>query len=522
MSRRKPNKSTKEGGATNGKGGNPKEERRPGGGAGQSVLNLLVRDTGTFSYDWPAGSTLDFDSSDLTSMSIPGAMIYDVVPTIGHSNSVLSPINIASRQMYNFIRHDKSGSSRYDAPDMGIYCVALANVYAFLNWLRRSYQLSNVYTAKNRYFPEAVVFGTGVDFNMFAYNRADFRAWFNMATLRVAKLHVPAAIPLFGRMATMYTEIFGEGPSLRDQIYMLNPAGFYFYKLNSDGSGALEFRSLTHLQEQYSGGKPLTLEALELIFDEFVAPILMDEDFCMMSGDIIHAYGPEALIKLSLLSEEETISHALSLDVLDMFRNAEIVPLDLSDISITQDTENLNGYLRQEIDPTRLASGESKLEGALTLSILKGRKALTTYNPEPTSANTYNNSRWCYSVSNNNKLISGSEVICNARILRLNEQDNYSPATTEFHMVDVLHTEDGFSVSVSGYIHKLWYFMEGSRFTFHPAVYFASGNFESSTPVYPPVMVQQLDNYTLIDRLQVERMHEVTLLNLFGLETSKV
>lgn len=75
----------------------------------------LMRDAASIPFSWSVGTTLDIGVDE--NYVVPGICAIDTVPSFGYSTDTTSPLNIAARSMYSFIRHANSGSANYDAPD---------------------------------------------------------------------------------------------------------------------------------------------------------------------------------------------------------------------------------------------------------------------------------------------------------------------------------------------------------------------------------------------------------------------
>ena len=96
----------------------------------------LLKDTASFSYNYPLGSLVQRTATGkepVDTTAIPGIMAVHVSPAFGGSDSRTSPINVAMRNIYSFVRHANSGHTNYDAPDLAIYLMAMDSCYSFLS-----------------------------------------------------------------------------------------------------------------------------------------------------------------------------------------------------------------------------------------------------------------------------------------------------------------------------------------------------------------------------------------------------
>lgn len=108
----------------------------------------LLRDVANLPFSYPLGYTWDltakapnpFTNSDnqfiTHDLTVPGVMQLQIAPTFGDCKSPTDALNIADVSLFNFVRHATSGSSRYEAPDLGMYLLALDSAYRItLGWL---------------------------------------------------------------------------------------------------------------------------------------------------------------------------------------------------------------------------------------------------------------------------------------------------------------------------------------------------------------------------------------------------
>ena len=294
----------------------------------------LLRDTASYSYNYPLGSivrrTRTGDQPADTN-SIPGVMAVHTVPAFGGSQSPTSAINVAVRNIYSFVRHANSGHTNYDAPDLGIYLMAMDSLYSFLSYLRRIYGVVMTFSYTNRYYPTAVVNAMDVDFEDIHRNIADFRAYINSLAVKVGSMCVPASMSYFTRHMWMYEGYYVDTDQDKAQTYLYVPDGFYKYTLNNvDQSGALE---LTLLRPQgfhvASSGVAdldlLTFKDLHDYGDALLAPILSSEDMNIMSGDILKAFGSNGIYMIPMIPENYVVLPTYNEEVLDQINNATLV-----------------------------------------------------------------------------------------------------------------------------------------------------------------------------------------------------
>lgn len=252
---------------------------------------------------------------------------------IGNSDNKAAPINVAADSMYSFIRHANSGSANYDAPDLMLYMLAYADIYSAINFLQRTYGIAQLYAIGNRYLPDALLYASGFDPDDVRNNLAQFRYGINLLINKASALAVPNTMKIFLRRAMLYQNIYTEGPSIKDQLYMMIPESFTIFDLDPDtGAGMLSQKRWmnwnlgSNLVAGIDKGErlyPKTVSEAILFVDQMIQAIIREEDFGIMSGDILKAYG-QNIIKLTSLPEYYPIIPMYDQWVLSQFSHARV------------------------------------------------------------------------------------------------------------------------------------------------------------------------------------------------------
>lgn len=285
----------------------------------------LLKDSASYAYGYPLGNPINYGPEGLEAnkWSIPGICRIDIAPTIGWASGVNSPVNVASRNIFSYIRHANSGSSNYDAPDLMLYLLAMDNAYSMLSFLKRIYGTVLTYSHTNRYFPKAIVESMGVDFEDISSNLADFRALINTYVVKVGSFCVPATMSYMAKHMWMYSGLYYDQPVEKAQVYYYCPMGYYTYALDEDGAGMLQWH-------EYNGGIIHDFEWFKTTMDSIIDPIISGlgaQDFNIMSGDILKAFGEGNVIKLESLPEGYTVLPSYDETILDQIQNLTLAGL---------------------------------------------------------------------------------------------------------------------------------------------------------------------------------------------------
>ena len=293
----------------------------------------LLRDTSSFPYSWPLGNKLNLGEygANVNQGSLPGVMCIHTDTAFGWSDHPNSPINVAARNVYSYVRHANSGHANYDSPDLMLYLCAMDSIYSYLAYLKRIYGVVNTYNVVNRYFPVAVVRAMGVNFDDIQKNLADFRAFINSFAVKVGSMCIPASMSFMAKHMWMYSGLYSDSAQSKSQTYLFAPSGFYRFTLDQSGAGMLKYG----LMEESGGSNAkgptnpndhyLSFADLVRIANLMLDPVLMSEDMNIMSGDILKAFGPEGIYKVDGIGETYTVLPAFNPEVLDQIQNLTLV-----------------------------------------------------------------------------------------------------------------------------------------------------------------------------------------------------
>lgn len=313
-----------------------------------NTLPELVRDAAKFPFSRPLGtqyvprsdSNVQFDFQ-FNTPSIPGIMCVNWYPTIGLSTHSNSPINIVSREVYSFVRHANSGHANYDAPDLMLYFMAMDSVYSLYSEAVRVYGMMMLYTANNRYYPKALVQCAGWDFTDVQRNLAQLRWAINQFAYKLGSLAIPANMSYFARHIWLNSGLYLDSNSIKAQTYMFKQDAHYKYNptVGNGFKSQLEFTRRTN--------NKMTVNDWIAKMNTFIDPILASEDFNIMSGDILKAFGQDNLFTVAPIAEEYVVVPSYSAEVLSQIQNLSIMGYPDTSIS-TRPGEGAN--IVQRID----------------------------------------------------------------------------------------------------------------------------------------------------------------------------
>nr|ULB12830.1 MAG: capsid protein [Human picobirnavirus] len=287
----------------------------------------ILADTATIPFNHAIGNVFDDSISNVRLVNaIPGIMEVKYIPTVGVSTDYSSPINIAAKNIYSTIRHEISGTRKYDASDVMTYLIPITSIFNYWAWCCRLYGIHKYFVLRNRYVPEGIFRAMHVDYDDFVNHLADFRAKLNQIAFRLSNYKLPKDIPLIDRQMLLNEAIFADGMSDLDQIYFYNTIGHYKYQpAMTDTGGACQL--IPSITELFTYNKPAKVSDLIEYFDKLFFDINTDNDFDKIGADIETAYSENALMHIAELTEDYNIAPIYSLEMNEQLNNADILPI---------------------------------------------------------------------------------------------------------------------------------------------------------------------------------------------------
>lgn len=473
----------------------------------------LMIDSASIPYSYATGSKLplSYDQADIYSTqykigAVPGIMTIGVLPTVGISNDNSSPVNIAARKIYAWVRHANSGSRIYDAPDLMLYLLAMDNIYTMYSHCMRALGFARLYSQKNRYLADTLISAMGFAASDLQKNLADYRFRLNTIGAKISSMAVPNTMSYFVRHAWMFQNVYKDGESDKSQLYLYKPAGYYTYNPTAETTGgSLRY---TAIDQDVS-----VLFSTRLTYlDQMVAAVIQDEDMNVMSGDIIKAYGTDKLIKIGMIPEDILLAPVYDKEVLSQIQNVQFVGLeDSSSCHITQDenaailfnpaftvTGNVllgEGEVLFNIDHDGVTPAETMVASRLTnIQHIDGSTVTLDYCGSEIATCGY---VWYFDDAS---AWNGRPF---RRLFNQFVYDITDVATNPTATIDAIKA----GCLLLGMI---------SQFNYHPQV--KLGVKTSTTTWYYYNTMMQLENYTILTEEELARMHQTALLSEFDVQ----
>lgn len=318
----------------------------------------LAQFSGNLNFTWPAGANVPIPVNNFSpdraltgddiagtsrKFNYPTLMTLRVYPTVGNSLEMSSALNYAAAGLKAYQRSTNSGGNVYDAPDLMMYLLANADIYSYIMFLQRIIAIGPTVNQLNWTYPDTLYLANCVDPVDIVVNRPNLIAGVQQIIVRASQLVVPDAtiLPLFARRVFMYSGLYIESDSAKDQLYMYTPGGFLKFGLDAEGKGTLFMERNT-----FKPGAKLTVDQLISYGMDMVNKIQLDETTSIMSGDLLKAYGDKR-IKLAPVNENAILTPSFNIEVLEQIKNATAVgePIGL-DIYQTADVATASPFLK--------------------------------------------------------------------------------------------------------------------------------------------------------------------------------
>lgn len=512
-----------------------------------NTLPELVRDAAKFPFSRPLGthyvprsdSNVQFDFQ-FNTPSIPGIMCVNWYPTIGLSAHSNSPINIVSREVYSFVRHANSGHANYDAPDLMLYFMAMDSVYSLYSEAVRVYGMMMLYTANNRYYPKALVQSAGWDFTDVQRNLAQLRWAINQFAYKLGSLAIPANMSYFARHIWLNSGLYLDSNSAKAQTYMFKQDAHYKYN-PTVGTG---FKSQLEFTKRTSN--KMTVNDWIAKMNSFIDPILASEDFNIMSGDILKAFGQDNLFTVAPIAEEYVVVPSYSTEVLSQIQNLSIMgypdttistrPGEAANIVQRIDGETWDPGLyqvltfttKEQINKPKAAEAQSLM--AATMERLISMLADDPSPDEIMVATRLTNICDTFGIEERvngankyyrgiagitGKYTYGTEIVSSVTMVVLSESGNFKLYTID---TSALVSEPTSDSNLYGDLSLLRILVLFEAFDWHPTIPVMGCNYNVQNNTNPKWIgyLQETNNFTVMNIEDLTRLHETALISEFA------
>nr|UAW00471.1 MAG: RNA-dependent RNA polymerase [Porcine picobirnavirus] len=299
----------------------------------------------------------------------PGLLVYHLMPTFGINEGPGDPINLGTSQYYAFLRNRKR-ATKYDAPDLTCYTLAVGEIRSFITFLKRAYTIKNINEIENNYLYNELLEAMGLDANSWRNESYKFLSRWENLRLACEPFRYPD-LAYYNLKDATYKYIYTETPgSIYDQMHIMVPAGFYQIDHDQDGATKLTFKT-------WDTGTPKTIDQAFDFVEEMIKAILNDQSFVHMSADILDSLTPAEIKPWNFLLDDMSKETVFVYDPIYLYRfkNTVVQSSTVIDTDVKQDPTK--GFL---ISTPKVVIGSSEPN-----YFLQDYKLITTpeWNPNP-------------------------------------------------------------------------------------------------------------------------------------------
>lgn len=292
----------------------------------------LLRSAGSYGFSYTTGARLPFNNSGM--QSVPGVMNFAWKPQFG--GLTIEVVNKAADQIYNFVVHGNSRNTRYTASDMIMTVLATSNVFSMLAAMIRAYGTMNRFSDRNDYTPYALIEAMGFEYDDLEEHLSDM--WFdiNHMVADVAALWLPKNLPIVARQFWMNTNVYTDAPTAKAQYYLYTQSLYLRYNERQFNTGTSLSPATVNIGtaavpewvvfEPGLDGRQYTWNQWKATFKQMYSALIKAEDRGTMLGDILKAYGRDALYSLAEVPVGYRVEYVYSQEVLTQFENMTVLP----------------------------------------------------------------------------------------------------------------------------------------------------------------------------------------------------
>lgn len=442
----------------------------------------LVRTACSFNFSYSTGSVFNIDKD--VNFVMPGIMSIGITPTFSGNTKPTSPINTAATAFYSWVRHMNSGSTMYDAPDLMLYILGIAQVHAYLSYCRRAIHTMSLRTPLNDYLPETLLTAQGINYKDLVDNFPYFYSQVLELTNAVSALVCPASVPYMQKMTTMFDNVFSDSDSVRDQLYVFVPDAFYVYHEDAAHDYAGSLKSTTFLKGTTS---PLSVNRIIEFGWNMVNPLLEAQHHGVMSGDLKKAFSVGELIVPKLPDRSVILAPVYDVTVLAQIQNIANIHTGISTNDVVQSDNK--GYL--------VCSPIIASNGQIFPSTLIFNSPIN--DPSPDAVMELSN-YMVVPVDDDKHFISGSEVVTSVKV--------YNTVTNWEYIHNITSTEDSGTAmrTISAIM----------PFKAKPQIYYLNVDTAAGGKQTLKNVTGDYDSVTLVHDHELQQIHRVRFLNMIS------
>lgn len=536
----------------NGRRGRHGERRGQGGGSNPGIPGskhndvawylanpALAKAVGSFSMNDPLGTVYHDDTRVLFTRgahkyyvangtdikyAVPGIAAVHFIPTLPMGPKTGAAfINQLAMKLYIFVRHQNSGHANYEFADLMQALYAAISVNGIYGTLTRLYGTMLKYSVLNKYKAEALVKAQGFDYADIAKQLPDLYAVIERLRSAFDSYPIPKKLPVADRQLWMTANVFKDTDDEKSPLWLFVQDTYFSVP---DVDGKQDGQDTPWYAGNGSGADGLaTLQDIANLVDRLIMDMQSDEDFGIIFGDILKAYGRENCAVLKQIPDTYEVTEVLDANANLQLRNATICSKFFGNVTyrITQDeeTHKLKFVLNiawNDSDTTRsiMLPGSNLMLAFPKKDIQPGDMLVATrlcskWRTTTPSGATYMAIEQC-----------GTEILTGIQIFNFvaGADDTTTLNTTDFEGAYVLSVSNSVPAStINGFVGYTRFLSEYYQFCHLPRVYLTATSVTSSGDLVIPTMLFGLFDmacFVGIDDRNLDSLNYTAAMSEFG------
>lgn len=269
-----------------------------------------------------------FTDPELQKVRVPAIMTLYFNPSPGYTRGTSTAeggINIAAMKAYTKLSSMNAKTTQYAPQDVATLMLALGEVIAISETIRRAFRLVFLYNKRNWNYPKAVLNAMGLNVDDFIQKLADYRLEFNATINMINQISFPGDIEWFDKCKQMFSHIYTDSESPMAQSYVFMPATTWILDETSYEEGTILKTTPFALNNDGTGRFGSTMSAWIGTLNRMIQAILNSATFNYIYADVLRLVNPGRLMVMPYLTEGETIEPEYDPMILLQIENATMV-----------------------------------------------------------------------------------------------------------------------------------------------------------------------------------------------------
>lgn len=449
---------------------------------------------------------------------MPGVYANPIMHVPGRATAPTDPVNEASRSIVNKIRECINATRTYEMPDIVKYLLAIADLHAWIEFMKTVYRTCNNFNPLNRYTPLAILRGMHIDTSDVNNMRIQMKFYLETLQQRVANLKLPTEVTVVLSWIEDFKHIYCDEDIAKAQYIVNVPEYILKYTIDtSTGKSKLvpkDFRSV------FSAYSPATVNDLKAFTEDLLSELLNDEDFAIITGDLMKTY--QSFYDIDLGNLDTTIEYEYSKEFLEKWHNS----CQCNAYSRSHTGWEVTEASSTSMDPYIVFNPLISCADAAQLRADRrgaANRYLDFYDREVTADQIINGTLWMYSVINIDETNKTYEIDSVGTTIVGPGEIWYYNASEQL----VFNSYNGsvyFDVTANSKLQVDRYGIAGimvqlSKFNYHPlTILVILNNAATSTDVGYFGVIGDFGNYTILDRRVMENIKTCVLYGQFNVK----